>query len=75
MLMLQILNQMVNLIALIMISAIDVTKVLAERDERLRFLPIIFIKILIMALIPGMNIFFILYQMYVYKHIEDGAQR
>ena len=73
--MLQILNQMVNLIALIMISAIDVTKVLVECDERLRFLPIVFIKILIMALIPGMNIFFILYQMYVYKHIEDGAQR
>ena len=73
--MLQILNQMVNLIALIMILAIDVTKVLVECDERLRFLPIIFIKILITALIPGMNIFFILYQMYVYKHIEDGAQR
>lgn len=73
--MLQVLNQIVNLIALLMISIIDVTKILAEQDTRLRVWPIMFIKILIMALIPGMNIFFILYQIYVYKHIEDGAQR
>ena len=72
--MLQVLNQIVNLIALLMISIIDVTKILAEQDTRLRVWVIIFIKILIMALIPGMNIFFILYQMYVYKHIEDGVQ-
>ena len=71
--MLQILNQMFNLLALLMISVIDVTKVLAERDKRLRFLPIMFIKILITEIIPGMNIFFVLYQVYVYKHIEDGV--
>lgn len=71
--MLQILIQMLNFIALLMISVIDITKVLAEHDTRLRFFPIMWIKILIMALIPGMNILFILYQIYVYKHIKDDV--